>query len=98
MNKLKDKLQSGSILPLAVVISFVGLGIVYAYNSWIGSKNYQLNYRIAKVKALYNAESGMAERGYPKLFKADFQANTTVPGREISEEMGYYKDPSFFFY
>ena len=98
MKSLINKIESGSILPLAVIISFVGLGIVYAYNSWIGNKNYQLNYRIAKVKALYNAESGMAERGYPQLFKSEFQANTTVPGREISEEMGYYKDPKFFFY
>lgn len=98
MNSLKQKLQTGSILPLTVIMAFVGLGIVYGYFNWMTNKKFQLQYRIAKVKALYNAESGMAERGYPYLFKSDFMANTTAKGREISKEMGYYEDPSFFFY
>jgi len=94
----KSTLQSGSILPLAMVMALVGLGIVYSYNGWLYNKQFQLNYRIAKVKALYNAESGMAERGYPNLFKSEFAGGTSVPGREISKEMGFYEDPSFFFY
>ena len=98
MSLNKSTLQTGSILPLAMVMALVGLGIVYSYSGWLYNKQFQLNYRIAKVKALYNAESGMAERGYPNLFKSEFAAGTSVPGREISKEMGFYEDPTFFFY
>ena len=81
MKLIKSKLQSGSILPLAMIMAIVGLGVVYAYSGWLYNKQFQLNYRIAKVKALYNAESGMAERGYPNLFKSDFASGSFLSGR-----------------
>ena len=69
MDNFKKKLQHGSILPLAMIMAMVGLGVVYGYYSWMSNKKYQLRYRISKTKAFYNAETGMAEEGYPYLFQ-----------------------------
>ena len=34
----KQKMQQGSIIPLAMVMAIVGLGIVYGYYEWMNNK------------------------------------------------------------
>ena len=38
MTNIKQKLKTGSILPLAMVMAFVGLGIVFSYYEWMNNK------------------------------------------------------------
>tara|TARA_B100000029_G_scaffold187500_1_gene184963 strand:+ start:923 stop:2842 length:1920 start_codon:yes stop_codon:yes gene_type:complete len=92
----QHKYNYGAILPIAMVLSLMGLSVVYGYFKWLGDKKYQLRYRIAKTKALYNAETGMAEKAYPELFAIGFEAGT-LNGKEVSKEMGYYEDPILSF-
>ena len=40
MDNLKNKLQHGSILPLAMIMAMVGLGVVYGYYSWMSNKKF----------------------------------------------------------
>ncbi|MBC8213515.1 MAG: hypothetical protein ISR90_02315 [Candidatus Marinimicrobia bacterium] len=91
VNKLK-----GSILPITIIFAIVGIGLVFAYFKWVSHKRYKLNYRIAETKALYNAETGLAEKVYRNLVKADLFADSesnyvVLEGEEI-ENMGFYRD------
>ena len=65
----------------------------------------RVNYKIAETKALYNAETGIAEKAYPFLIRSEFDADTTLIGQGSSidgttylgynhgVEMGRYNDP-----
>ena len=96
MNKtnLLNLIQSrGSILPVTLLVSIMGLSVVYGYFNWIGAKKTQLRYRIAKTKAFYNAETGMAEEAYPYLNKNNFVSGALLNGKKIDKNMGSYQPP-----
>jgi len=56
----KHRIDSGMSLPVAIVFSFCGLAILYAYNASIYSKSYGVMLQYAEAKAQYNADSGIA--------------------------------------
>ncbi len=81
--KLIPKLNSkGSVLVAAVVFGLVGFSIVISFFSWTINRRYALNHRIAKTKAMYNAETGLAEKAFSLMVRADFTGTDTtlVPG------------------
>ena len=53
-------LNSGMSMPVAIVFSFCGLAILYAYTSSIYSKSWTVMLQYAEAKAQYNADSGIA--------------------------------------
>ena len=61
LNKnIKIKLERGLSLPLTILFSFLSSGLLFAYITNIYQKELQLDFEIARVKAEYNAESGIA--------------------------------------
>ena len=64
--------ESGISLPLTIIFSFICSGILFSYILTIYEKDWQVEYKIAETKALYNAESGIALGAYTKLYKKDY--------------------------
>ena len=67
--------NKGGILPVTLLIGLCGVSFVLGFYGWAMNTNYQYNRRIAKVKAFYNAETGMARKAYEYLWKIDFVDN-----------------------
>ena len=57
MKYLKSNHQKGSVLPVVVAMSFIGMTLVMSFYAWAMHRDRSLNIRIAKTKAIYNAES-----------------------------------------
>ena len=68
----KRKFELGISLPLTILFSFICSGFLFAYILTIYEKDWQLEYKIAETKAMYNAESGIALGAYTKLYKKDY--------------------------
>ena len=67
----KYKFQSGITLPLTILFTFISSGILFSFILNIYEKNFQVEYKMAQIKAMYNAESGIALGAYGKIFKKD---------------------------
>ncbi len=90
MNKTFSK---GFVLPVAIVFSLVGLGVVLSYINKAFNEKWHVDVRIATTKASYNAETGFVEKAYKELMQQDFEDllktyedEYTIPG------MGSYTD------
>lgn len=71
-----------------MVFSFIGIAVVIAYFSWLEHRWVQLRLRVAEATAEFNAQTGLAEGGYPNLVKSYFPADSlTNPNQfEIMED------------
>ncbi len=101
MKKLiSTKDQQGSILPITVIFSIIGISLVMSMFAWTIQRHYLLNRRIAQTKAMFNAESGLAEKAFKVLVQADFTSVDTllVPGgirldnKPLELSMGLYRN------
>ena len=64
MQHEKHKLSKGGILAFTLLIGLTGVSFVLGFYGWAMNRNYYNNRRIAKIKAFYNAETGMARKAY----------------------------------
>ncbi len=71
-NRLKKILISGMSLPIAMMFTIGGAGILYAYYSNMYTKNWLIDYEVAKYKAKLNAHSGIAFAMGEYLYRTDF--------------------------
>ena len=96
MNKIK--LNKGGVLPFTLLIGLCGVSFVLGFYGWAMNINYHYNRNIAKIKAFYNAETGMARKGYEYLWKTDFvEGYEGIEGEKIDDNMGSYLKPKFEF-
>jgi len=59
---LKDKKYiSGISLPIAVILTFAGMGVVFSYYNSLFNEFWIIEYQIAETKASYMADTGIAE-------------------------------------
>ena len=100
----KKNLQSGVTLPTTIVFSLVGSLMLFSYTLKIYEKDFQVEFKIAETKALYNAESGIALSAYSTIFRKDYipSESDTLDFVPI-ENMGAYSigifegiDPEFY--
>ena len=92
--------NKGYILFTTIAILGCSTALILGFYTSLSSKVLRLNYKIAKTKALYNAETGIAETAYPFLIKSAFDADTTLTGKDVVFEnidMGLYMDPELEF-
>ena len=83
--------ESGISLPLTIIFSFICSGILFSYILTIYEKDWQVEYKIAETKALYNAESGIALGAYTKLYKKDYIPSNTDSSSNVNiNGMGSY--------
>ena len=75
MNNKRYFIQ-GFILPTALVLTFMSFSIVSGYLWWLDDKINELEYKIAVTKAMYNADSGVADFVYPFLISTNFTKDT----------------------
>ena len=98
MQHEKHKLSKGGILAFTLLIGLTGVSFVLGFYGWAMNRNYYNNRRIAKIKAFYNAETGMARKAYEYLWKVDFvEGYEGLDGETIDRNMGYYLQPEFSF-
>jgi len=71
-NKFNKLIISGMSLPIAMMFTIGGSGILYAYYSQLYARNWNVNYKIAKYKAKLNANSGIAHAMANYLYRRDF--------------------------
>lgn len=55
-----NQLNSGISIPMAIILSFCGMSIVFTYNYSVYNKYWNFLYNYAETKAKYNADSGIA--------------------------------------
>ena len=92
----REKLNRGGILAITLILGLSGVSFVLGFYGWSMNKSYYYNRRIAKVKAFYNAETGMARRAYDYLWKVDFiEGYEGIEGESIDKNMGFYLKPGF---
>ena len=90
----------GYILFTTLALLVCGSTLVLAFYTSLSSKELRINYKIAQTKALYNAETGIAETAYPFLIRTAFVADTTLSGNAVSYDninMGVYLEPELTF-
>ncbi len=93
-----NHMNKGGILPASLLIGLCGVTLTLGFYAWGLNRTFFYDYRIAKVKAFYNAETGMARKAYEYLWKIDFiDGYEAIKGEEINDNMGRYEDPSFSF-
>ena len=97
---------NGYILFVAVALTLCSTLIIAGYMASMPSETLRLNRKIAQTKALYNAETGIAQKAYPFLIKSAFTSDTTLAGESINQfssgynhgvDMGLYLDPQLSF-
>ena len=66
-----------------MVFSFIGIAIVFSYFSWLEHRWIQLRLKIAQTTAEFNAQTGLAEGGYPNLVKSYFPSDSLTSPNEI---------------
>jgi len=97
-NWMANNLNKGGILPITLLLGLCGVTFVLGFFGWANSINTNYNRNIAKIKAFYNAETGMARKGYEYLWKVDFvEGFEGLEGELIDQNMGSYLKPSFEF-
>ncbi len=85
--------SKGFILPVAIVFSLVGLGVVLSYINKSFNEKWRVDVRIATTKASYNAETGFVEKAYGEIMKQDFEDSLIVYDDEYTiPGMGSYTD------
>ena len=95
---MANNLNKGGILPITLLLGLCGVTFVLGFFGWANSINTNYNRNIAKIKAFYNAETGMARKGYEYLWKVDFvEGFEGLEGELIDKNMGSYLKPSFEF-
>mgnify|MGYP001274713117 FL=1 len=93
-----NNINKGGILAFTLLIGLCGVSFVLGFYGWAMNRDYYNNRRIAKIKAFYNAETGMARKAYEYLWKVDFiEGYDGLEGEEIDNNMGYYLEPEFSF-
>ena len=70
--KYQKIILSGMSLPIAMMFTLGGSGILYAFYNQLYSRNWNTNYKIAKYKAKLNANSGIAHAMSNYLYRRDF--------------------------
>ena len=95
---MNNHTNKGGILISTLVVGLVGVISILGFYSFSNSIINHHNIRIAKIKAFYNAETGMARKGYEYLWKQDFVGGYDgIEGEKIDDNMGHYLNPSFSF-
>ena len=93
-----NKFEKGGILPVTLLLGLFGVTFVLGFFGWANSINTYYNRNIAKIKAFYNAETGMARKAYEYLWKVDFvDGYDGIEGELIDQNMGSYLKPTFDF-
>ena len=89
---IKNIFESGISLPFVLILSLACSGILLAYLYTIYDKDWQVEYQIAKTKAMYNAESVIALSAYTKLYRKDHISSSedSLSNIKISGGMGTY--------
>ncbi|MAV64181.1 MAG: hypothetical protein CMG00_03200 [Candidatus Marinimicrobia bacterium] len=98
--KSLTKNYNGYILFTTIAILGCSTALILGFYVSLGSRVLNLNYKIAKTKALYNAETGIAETAYPFLIKSAFSSDTTLQGKNVvfdGVDMGIYLNPELEF-
>ena len=72
MLKQFKQYQSGITLPITILFLFISSGILFSFILTVYEKDFQVEYKIAQTRALYNAESGIALGAYSTLYKKDY--------------------------
>ena len=72
---LKKYFIKGMALPIAMIFSMAGTAVVYSYYQQVYSRDWKINYKIAKYKAKLNAQSGIAHASHCYLYSAQFRGN-----------------------
>ena len=97
---------SGYILFVSMALTLATTLIISSFMASIPSETLRINMRIAKTKALYNAETGVAQKAYPFMIRSEFTADTTLTGELIQNfssnynhdvDMGLYLGPKLSF-
>ena len=70
--KYQKIIISGMSLPIAMMFTLGGSGILYAFYNQLYARNWNTNYKIAKYKAKLNANSGIAHAMANYLYRRDF--------------------------
>ena len=70
--KYQKMLISGMSLPIAMMFTIGGSGILYAFYNQLYARNWNTNYKIAKYKAKLNAHSGITHAMANYLYRRDF--------------------------
>ncbi len=95
---MSNHLNKGGILINSLLLGLVGVTFVLGFFGWGNNISNYYNIRIAKTKAFYNAETGMARKAYEYLWKSDFiDGYDGIEGEVIDANMGSYLKPSFSF-
>tara|TARA_B100000900_G_scaffold74724_2_gene59615 strand:- start:651 stop:2741 length:2091 start_codon:yes stop_codon:yes gene_type:complete len=106
MSKKNKIFNSGYILFVSMALTLGSTLIIASFMASLPSETLRVNQRIAKTKALYNAETGIAQKAYPFLIRSDFTADTTLTGELIQDfssnynhgvDMGLYLNPKLSF-
>ena len=71
-SKINKIIISGMSLPIAMMFTIGGAGILYSFYSNMYSRNWNINYEITKYKAKLNAHSGIAYAMGNYLYRKDF--------------------------
>ena len=74
-NNLYKQFLNGMALPIAMIFSLAGTGIVYSYYQQVYTRDWKINYKMAKYKAKLNAQSGIAHATHCYLYSGQFQGN-----------------------
>ena len=76
------KYISGLSLPIAVILSFAGMGVVFSYYNSLFNEFWIIEYQIAETKAGYMADTGIAEsRQY--MINENFEVQNTWLGGQL---------------
>ena len=81
--KKANSINEGYVLFVSMALTLVTTLVISAFMASLPSESLRVNMRIAKTKALYNAETGIAQKAYPFMIRSDFTADTTLTGELI---------------
>lgn len=96
----------GYILFVAVALTLCATLVIGSFMAIMPSETLRINREIAETKALYNAETGIAQKAYPFLIQSAFISDTTLTGELINQfssgythgvDMGLYLGPQLSF-
>jgi len=93
---IKNDINKGGILTVTLLIGLTGVTFVLGFYNWAMDTNHYYKRGIAKTKAFYNAETGMARKAFQYLWQKDFiDGYSGLEGEKINKNMGSYLDPKF---
>jgi len=85
--------EEGHVVFVALLFVLVSVSITLGYLRFVVGERIQFLQRLARVRARYNAEYGLAEKGYPFITSPNFtMPDTVLAGHEIPEMRGSYRD------